>query len=99
MEKNAKAYDYNVGALDADTDLNENILVEIDDISQKDQATDIADDLSEQATRLDHTINTIKRYQTESQNEITPGALVETGLMYLLIGVALPSLQVNDKKV
>jgi len=98
LNKTAKAYRSGLRTLDTDnTDGND--LVEIDDISQKDQSTDISDDLQVQAAMLDNTIDTLKGYKAVSLDELSPGALVETAEMYLLVGVSLPPLQVNGKKV
>jgi len=99
LKHNSKAYLAGQQTLNTDIDLDENALVEIDDISQKDQATDISEDLLIPAASLDNLINAVKNFQTVSKNTLGPGALVETREMYLLIGVALPPLQVNGKKV
>lgn len=98
LSNSAKAYRSGLQTLDTDN-LDVNDLVEIDDISQKDQSTDISDDLQVQAATLDNTIDTLKSYEAISRNELSPGALVETTEMYLLVGVSLPPVQVNGKKV
>lgn len=98
LKENKEAYQSDLQTFNTDIDLDENALVEIDDISQKDQSTDIADDLQPQAAVLSHTINMVTGYQTISRNDCGPGALVETDEMYLLIGVSLPPLRINNKK-
>lgn len=99
LKKDKNAYQSGFQTLDTDTDIDENALVEIDDISHKDQSTDISDDLQPQAAMLSNTINTVTGYQTIVRSDCGPGALVETDEMYLLIGVSLPPLHVNNKKV
>jgi hypothetical protein len=99
LKKDAKAYQSELQTLDTNINLDENDLIEIDDISQKDQSTDISDDIQMQTANLDHTIAIVKSYQTISRNEFSPGALVETSEMYLLVGVSLPALRINNKKL
>jgi hypothetical protein len=99
LKKEADAYQAGFKTLDAAIDLDENTSIGIDDVSQKDQSTDIFDDMQPQAGILDDTISTVKSYQTVSRDEFSPGALVETDKMYLLVGVSLPPLLVNHKKV
>ncbi|MFT3750684.1 MAG: hypothetical protein QM768_20400 [Agriterribacter sp.] len=98
LEKDAKAYQSDLQTFDTDN-LDVNDQTDIDDISHKDQSTDISDDLLPQAARLDNTINIIKSYQAVSRNDCGPGALIETSEMYLLVGVSLPPVHVNNKKV
>lgn len=98
LEKDSKAYQSDLQTLATDNlDVNEQI--EIDDISQKDQSTDIANDLQAHAAILADKINTVESFKNISRADCGPGALVETDDMYLLIGVALPPLHVNNKKV
>jgi len=99
LKKDTKAYQSSLDTLDTGINLDENALIEPDDISQKDQATDIADDLQVQPEILNNTINTVKSYQAMVRNVFSPGALVETDGMYLLAGVSLPPLHINNKKV
>lgn len=99
LSKNAKAYESDLQTLDTGILLDEDASIGVDDISQKDQSTDISNDLQGQALDLDSTIGIIKGYQTVSRNEFSPGALIETQDMYLLAGVSLPPLQVNNKRV
>ena len=98
LGKDTKAYRSDLHTLDTDNlDVNEQI--EIDDISQKDQSTDISDDLQAQAATLGNTANLVKSYLTVPRNDCSPGALVETDEIYVLIGVSLPLMHVNNKKV
>lgn len=99
LNKNAIAYKSSLRTLDTDINLDENTLIEPDDISQKDQSTDISTDLQGQAEILNNTINTVESYQAVERTVFSPGALVETDGMYLLVGVSLPPLQINNKKV
>jgi hypothetical protein len=99
LGKGARAYQSDLLTLDTNINLDENASVGIDDISQKDQSADISNDMQARAVNLTNTINTVKVYQTISRNEFSPGALVETRDMYLLVGVSLPPLHVNNKKV
>ncbi len=98
LGKDASAYQSDLKTFATD-DLDVNEQIEIDDISQKDQSADISDDLQAQAATLANTVSTVKSYLTISRNDCSPGALVETDEMYLLIGVSLPPMQINNKKV
>lgn len=98
LGRHTEAYQSDSETFDTDNlDVNEQI--GIDDISQKDQSTDISDDLQAQATALDNTASTLKSFLTVSRNDCTPGALVETDEMYMLVGVSLPPVHINNKKV
>ena len=99
LAKTAKAYQSDLQTLGTGINLDENTSIGVDDISQKDQSTDISNDLQGRALNLDKIIEIVKGYQTVSRNEFSPGALVETKDMYLLAGVSLPPLHVNNKKV
>ena len=73
LTKDAKAYQSDLQTLDTGINLDEDNPIEVDDISQKDQSTDISNDLQGQALSLDSTIGIVKEYQTISCNEFSPG--------------------------
>ncbi|HQD09213.1 MAG TPA: hypothetical protein PLQ65_06085 [Flavihumibacter sp.] len=99
LNKGAKAYQSNLNTLNTSIDLDEEATIDVDDISQKDQSTDISDDLSARANLLENIINKVKTYASISKDDFSPGALVETSDLYILVGIAFPSVRVHNKKV
>ncbi len=72
---------------------------DLDTISQRDQATDIYNLLQQPKDTAENTAAMVKQYRELSRSDAGPGALVETTEYFFLVGVALPPLEINGKKV
>ncbi|MCC6286970.1 MAG: hypothetical protein IT249_03725 [Chitinophagaceae bacterium] len=99
LKQNAKSFTSNLNTLNTNADLDENATIDIDDRSQQDEATDIKNRLQEPLAAMENSIDAVKSFTNTVRKEISQGALAETKDTYFLIGVAVPPMEVNGKKL
>ncbi len=73
--------------------------VDIDDKSQQDQSTDMANFYEEEMEDNSDTIATLKQNLDYSTDKVELGALVETSVGYFFIGTAFPPTNYKGKQV
>lgn len=99
LEKDTAGVVEEIDTQDTNTGIDTEATADLDALSQRDQATDIYNLLQQPREAAANTVAAVKRYQETSRDNVGPGALVETTEYFFLVGVVLPPLEVNGKKV
>lgn len=99
LEQDTAGVAQEIGTQESNADIDTEATADLDAISQRDQATDIYNLLQQPRDIAANTAATVKRYRELSRDDAGPGALVETTEYFFLVGVALPPLEINGKKV
>ncbi len=99
LEKDTTGIMQEIDTQESNADIDTEATADLDALSQRDQATDIYNLLRQSKETAENTVAIVKKYQNISRNDIGPGALIETTEHFFLVGVVLPPLDINDKKV
>ncbi|WP_300596354.1 hypothetical protein [Niabella sp.] len=99
LEKDTAGVKQEIDTQESNAVIDTEATADLDALSQRDQATDIYNLLQQPEETAAGTIATVKRYRELSRGDAGPGALVETTEYFFLVGVALPPLEVNGKKI
>ncbi|SDD56415.1 hypothetical protein [Niabella drilacis] len=99
LEKDATGVEQEISTQDTNAGIDTEATTDLDAISQRDQATDIYNLLQQPKETAANTVAIVKKYRDLLRNDVGPGALVETTEHFFLVGVVLPPLEINGKKV
>lgn len=98
-EKEIFSWENSARTYNTASDLDENATIDIDDLSQQNQATDLERMANAQLDKAKAELAVLKRYSTHKTDIVEAGALVDVGDKYFFIGPALSNLQAGDKEI
>lgn len=100
LEKHISQFGESVDTFDTNADIDENETIDMDERSQQDEATDMKQRLERPLEALEHALLQLKSYKKgEESIEAGTGSIVETKESYYVLGIALPPMDLEGKKV
>ncbi|MBO9618668.1 MAG: hypothetical protein J7539_06475 [Niabella sp.] len=99
LRQQLNGYQQRIDTLETSAAVDETDTTDLDENSQQDEAATMSSLLQLPQQALEDSISTIETFKTIACSQFAPGALIETDAHFLLIGVSLPTLELNGKKV
>ena len=100
LEQHINQYEESVETFDSNADIDENETIDMDEYSQQDEATDMKHRLEQPLEALQKALLKVRMFAKNEQSDSADnGSIVETSKAYFILGISLPPLVAEGKKI